>query len=456
MSAPTAPGAATLPDLPTDEHYARNLVDGAWGFPAAPYEFEIRNPLDSTITTVVPLSSRFDVARAVAAAAAAAPGWAADRERREELLSRLAETLTARADDVAALQALETGIDVADARAATAGIAAVAHGVADRAEDAATPGVTGHVLSWGLPLLEVLAAVGPQLAVGRTVVVKPSLRAPMSAVVLAHLATEIGFPPGVVNVVQGTAEDVGAALCGSTELVLMHVRGSSRTLDLATRAQARTGVPVSLLPGGGNVAVVGPDTGEGDLATLAGEVARAVRVNSAGGPLGLPVLAVHESRHDRVVDAVLAALADVHPAPLPTEPLRRRTIATVEELRGAGLTVRAGGALPDDVRHRMGWVVPPTVLTGATLADRPEPGGPAPRGPVLDVRTWRAPQELGRALTRPRHRSGTAAVWGLADDALAAAALPHALVLRGQGPASALAAGRLADAWSSPTTGSHS
>lgn len=341
MSAPTATGAgdatvAALPELPDDEHYARNLVDGVWRFPAAPYEFEIRNPLDSTITTVVPLSSRFDVAAAVSAAAAAAPGWAADPARRTEVLGRLAEVLARRGDELAALQALETGLDVADARPAVAGIATVARHWADRAgRTAGDPGVTVHVLSWGLPLAEAVAALLPQLATGRTVVVKPSLRAPMSAVALAHLATEVGVPPGVINIVQGTAEDVGAALCGSTEPVLRHVRGSRRARDLAGRAGVRTGVPGSAVAGGGNVAVVGPDVDDAAVAAVAGAVAAAVRVNSAGGPLGLPTLAVHDTVADRVVDAVVGALDGLVAAPLPTEPIRRRTMARIEWLREA-------------------------------------------------------------------------------------------------------------------------
>lgn len=210
-------------------------------------------------------------------------------------------------------------------------------------------------------------------------------------------------------------------------------------------------MPGSFVRGGGNVAIVGPDADP--LAAVAAAVADAVRVHSAGGPLGLPTLLVHEAVHDRVVDAVLAALPAVAAAPLPSEPVRRRALALVEELRAAGLDVRTGGAVPDDVRHRMGWVLPPTVLTGGVLGHGPPPGGAVPLGPVLDVRAWRTTAELAGAFADPRYRSGTAAVWGLADGELAGAALPHSLVLRCAGPAAALAVGGVAPGWLSATPG---
>src|SRR5215470_2488346 len=202
------PAAGGSDDLPGDEHFARNLIGGSWRFPAAPYEYEIRSPVDSTITTVVPLSSRFDVARAVAAAA--------DAARRAELLARLAGELDRLAPRLVALQATESGLAAADARSVVDGAARLARTLAATGPPAGRPaGVTGHVLSWGLPLFEIASAVLPPLATGHTAVVKPSLRAPLSAAAFGYLAARAGFPPGVLNIVQGTADDVGAALLGT-------------------------------------------------------------------------------------------------------------------------------------------------------------------------------------------------------------------------------------------------
>src|SRR5262245_57032049 len=86
VSQPTV--AAPAPEfalLPESDHFARNLIGGRWVFPAAPYDFQVRNPLDSTETAVVPLSSRFDVDRAVEAADAAGPQWRAPQWRAERI-----------------------------------------------------------------------------------------------------------------------------------------------------------------------------------------------------------------------------------------------------------------------------------------------------------------------------------------------------------------------------------
>lgn len=422
--------------LPTGDLYARNLIDGAWRFPAAPYEFEIRNPLDSTITATVPLSSRFDVARAVRAADVAAPGWAADSGLRFSLLSRLAGAMQTLAPALSALQRAETGLDPADSDQVATALVRIVRDAAGRTSSG-TPGVSGHILSWGTPLLE-LAAVVSDLAAGHTVVVKPSLRAPLSAVAVAHLATELGFPPGVINVVQGTGEDVGAALCGAAEFARLHVRASERTLAQATRATSVTAVPLGVVRAGGNVAVAGRDA---DPARVAAAVVDALRVHSTGGPLGLPDLAVQADVADAVIEAVVSAVEGIRPAPLPTETLRRRALARVRRLERAGLTILTGGAPPDDIRHRMGWVLPPTVVKSTLVNDATEP-----LGPVLTVRTWRRLDELAETFTHARHVNGMASVFGL-DPADCAVVLPHPVLLRESGPAAGLAESRLPAGW---------
>jgi acyl-CoA reductase-like NAD-dependent aldehyde dehydrogenase len=439
--------------MPGDEHFGRNLIGGRWQFPAAPFEFEIRNPLDSTVTTVVPLSSRFDVARAVAAARAATRPWSADADMRHSLLAQLVDQMDLLTGPLAQLQSLETGLAPADSCAAVAAVIQLARVLlatrADDAGDEEADGVSGHILSWGLPFAEVVCSVLPDLLAGRTVVVKPSLRAPMSAATFAYLATRLSFPPGVINVVQGTGVDAGAALAGTRELAALYVRASDRTLGQAARAAMVTGTRLHPLREGGNLVLAGRGADPDQVAAV---VTEALRVHSAGGPLHLPLLSVQAEAAGQVVDAVLARLPGCVPAPLPTEPLRTRALSQVAALRAEGARVLRGGMVPDDAAHRMGWLLPPTVVTAGAMR-----GGPGshsrgtsagePLGPVLTVVTWRSPAELTGTLPHPRYADAVACVWAVDDDELAAARLPHAVILRDAAPMNALHDGLLPAAW---------
>jgi acyl-CoA reductase-like NAD-dependent aldehyde dehydrogenase len=479
--------------LLADDEFARNLIGGRWLFPAAPYEFEIRSPLDSTAVAVVPLSSRIDVARAVEAAHSAKSAWSADPAERQRLCTRLVAEMSRLAEPLAALQALETGLAAADSQRSVQALMGFCRRLLAGPPAASGPGVSAHVLSWGLPLAEVVCAVLPHLLAGRTAVVKPSLRAPLSAVAFAHLATRVGMPPGVVNLVQGTGLDVGAALFATPGLATLHVRGGDRTLAAAARATGvpvvalrgggnvaaaratgvpvialrgggnvaaaratgvpvialrggdrtlaaaarATGVPVIALRGGGNVAVAGA---EADPAKVAEAVVEAIRLHSTGGPLGLTMLAVHDSLVGDVTEAVVARLRDCRPAPLPTEALRRRSVENVASFPEA--RVLLGGTVPDDAAHRMGWLLPPVVVAALGPPDVPA----EPIGPVLTITRWRQPADVTAWLAHPRYSDGIASVWGM-DPAAMRDALPQRTIVDSAGPADALRDGRLPLAW---------
>lgn len=411
-----------------DEEFARNLVDGRWRFPAAPYEFEIRSPRDSRVVACVPLSSRFDVDTAVRAGARAVAAWAADPAARLRVVARAVADLDRLTGPVAELVATETGLELTDAvEQVRTGVRWARHWVALAAVDDAgppavrAPGVAGVVLGWGAPFLEAVSGILPLLLRGHAVVVKPSLRAPLSAVVLAHRLTAAGLPDGVLGVVQGTGTDVGAALAGRGDLAVLHVRGGERTLDLAARAVASTGVPLHPLRAGGNVLLAGRDA---DPALVAATVAAGIRLHNASGPAAVPWLVVHADTAGPVVDAVVAAVSATRPAPLPTEPVRERALAAVRALGRLGGRVLTGGGVPDDVAHRMGWLVPATVVTVGAVGSRLGPRSDddpwrEPLGPVVAVATWRAPSDLADAFSRSRFGDGIGWVHRVGDDAAA-------------------------------------
>lgn len=161
------------------------------------------------------------------------------------------------------------------------------------------------------------------------------------------------------------------------------------------------------------------------------------------------MLCVHVGIADRLADALLTRLRACQPAPLPTEPLRNRAIAQITAMVAAGAHVISGGVIPDDARHRMGWILPPTVLEAGTVQDwaaaarMPD----EPVGPVLAVLTWRSPADMAGIFRHPRHADGIASIWALDDADVAAADLPHATILRQAPPIMALANGSLPAAW---------
>lgn len=443
--------------LPTDEHYARNLIGGNWKFPAAPYEFEIRNPADSTISAVVPLSSRFDVASAYRFAADAAAGVWANPAARMPLLHAVLDRLVGAAEGLAQLQSLETGLSLHDSRSlvnATLDIARTllscgALAAAPTPTCAGKPAVSGHILSWGAPFTEVVTSVVPALIRGDSVIVKPSLRGPLSPVAFALLATDAGLPAGVLNIVQGTGGggDIGADLIGRRELSALYVRGSERTIAQAERARSRSGVALHVLRGGGNVVIVGPELSS-NLDAVVDTITSAVRIHSAGGPFGLPLLAVHTSYAVQLVQAVQHRLADTAAAPLPTEPLRSRAIERIKGLVNRGARVAVGGtAIPDDIAHRMSWRLPPTVLLlGAPdSAAVGQEQATAPLGPVLSVATWDRASQLPALFTATRARDGVASVWG--TDEAVAAGLPHGRIVAGVDAPGLPFAATLAPGW---------
>lgn len=420
--------------LPTDDVYSRNYIGGEWVFPAAPYEFEIRNPADSTITAVVPLSSRNDVNRAIAAAQAIDKGEWADPERRVQLLMALLDRLNALEPELVKLQCGETGLSAEDSAAALRATLAVARALVFEVEgraDCRQQGASGHVLSWGLPLAEMLTSVFATLVRGMSVVVKPSLRGPLSPVAVALAATQVGFPPGSINVVQGTGVDVGAALIGSSLLDELHVHGNPGTLAQARRAEPRTGVPLRTLSAGGNVAIIYPEIDDRQISAMAAKAAVGLRIHSTGGPFGQTTVAVHDSVAPRALEALVSEVGVVSPAPLPSEPLRRVAMSRVQRLGADGGRTMVGRPIPDDIEHRMGWRMPPVVTdlgNAATAAGRLNSAG-EPLGPVLTVVRWTSHDDLDQLFAGQRYRAGYASTWGegFADDRVTFGAVARSL-----------------------------
>jgi aldehyde dehydrogenase (NAD+) len=306
---------------------------------------------------------------------------------RRELLLRVADGIAAAADELAGLMALEMGQPFRAARAGTLHAAEWFRyyaGWADKIEGAVVPaapgtvldyvtpepyGVVAAIIPWNGPVISLALKVAPAIAAGNCVVLKPPEQAPLSSLAFARVCHAAGVPAGVVNVVPGGAE-AGAALCGHAGVDKITFTGGDVAARAVAIAAAEHHTPVVLELGGKSASVVFEDA---DPAT-AGKLAAILGVsqNSGQGCFFPTRLLVQRSRHDEVVEAVLATVAGFRlgdpfdPAttmgPVAGEATCERIVALVERAarEGDGTLLaggaRAGGDLAD------GSYVEPTVF----------------------------------------------------------------------------------------------
>ncbi|MEQ3549844.1 aldehyde dehydrogenase family protein [Pseudonocardia nematodicida] len=324
-----------------------------------------------------------DVAEAAATARRALPDWSRTTgDRRAELLTDLATAYDARREEIAALVTEQNGAVITRSRRTngTRPVALYRH-YAERARslDRETPwpsgrgvtrrepaGVVGAIVPWNAPQSLLAAKLGPALAAGCTVVVKPSPETSLDALLLAELATAAGIPPGVLNVVTG-GRGTGAALVGCADVDMVSFTGSTAAgRGIAARCGERL-VPLLAELGGKSAAVVLDDA---DPALLATHLIRTCLPNTGQVCYSCTRLIVPRARFDELVDvattvlsrAVLGDPAD--PAsdfgPLVSAAQRARVEDYLRSARDEGSRVALGGGRPAGLPE--GFYVEPTVL----------------------------------------------------------------------------------------------
>ncbi|MET0419140.1 MAG: aldehyde dehydrogenase family protein, partial [Actinoplanes sp.] len=272
--------AAPPSQLPDALRLRRDLhVGGEWTSPAGTDVIEVENPTTGELVGQVPAGTAADVDRAVAAARAAFPGWAATAPaQRSAHLDRLHSALAARAEDLARTIAVELGAPLKLAtrvqvalplivlrdHVALAAQAPVEESIGNSLVVREPIGVVGAITPWNYPLHQVMAKLAPALAAGCTVVLKPSELTPLTAYLLFDAVTEAGLPPGVLNLVTGTGPVVGEALAGQPDVDLVSFTGSPATGARIMRLAADRIARVALELGGKSANVILPDA---DLGT---------------------------------------------------------------------------------------------------------------------------------------------------------------------------------------------
>ncbi len=252
-------------------------INGAWVAPAQANDLAVIDPSTEQTCGVISLGDQADTDAAVAAARAAFPAWSAlSLEERLAPLERLYTIYKSRKADMSAAMSSEMGAPKALSESSQWGAGAGHIKEAIRAARAYAferqsgddwlfhepIGVAALITPWNWPMNQVTLKVIPALAVGCTVVLKPSEIAPLSSVVLAEMMDEAGFPPGVFNMVNGDGAGVGTQLSVHPDVDMVSFTGSTRAGALITKAAADTVKRVSLELGGKGANVIFADADE--------------------------------------------------------------------------------------------------------------------------------------------------------------------------------------------------
>ncbi|WP_242484624.1 MULTISPECIES: aldehyde dehydrogenase family protein [unclassified Rhodococcus (in: high G+C Gram-positive bacteria)] len=232
-------------------------------------------------------------------------------------------------------------------------------------------GVIGVITPWNVPLNQAARACAPALAAGNTVVVKPSESTSASTVRLAQLATEVGFPAGVFNVVLGTGQDAGAALVAHPDVSKVAFTGSVGTGRAIGHVAADRIIPVTLELGGksANIVFADADVEKAVAGSLLAFTANAGQVCSAGTRL-----LVHRSIHDEVVQKLAASAAAVRPGrdigPLITRAQFERVQEYFKIAESEGAQAVTGGTVSVVAQETGGFYIDPTVYIGVDNSAR--------------------------------------------------------------------------------------
>ncbi|HVH47349.1 MAG TPA: NAD-dependent succinate-semialdehyde dehydrogenase [Labilithrix sp.] len=223
-----------------------NLIGASWVKAQDGREFPVQNPATDEVIAKVPLSGKVETRAAIQAAADALPAWRARSAiERAKPLRKLADLMLAKTEELARLMTLEQGKPLAESRGEIAYAASFLEWAAEEAKrvygetvPASDPkkrilvlrqpvGVTACITPWNFPAAMITRKLGPALAAGCTMVVKPAELTPLSALALAELALEAGIPPGVMNVVTGEPQAIGAELLSNPLVRKLSFTGST-------------------------------------------------------------------------------------------------------------------------------------------------------------------------------------------------------------------------------------
>jgi aldehyde dehydrogenase (NAD+) len=393
------------------------FIDGEFVDSEARSRIPVLNPHDNSLITEVSEAQKADIDRAVAAARMAFPAWAKmaamDRGR---LLLKLADAIEANAEDLARLESIDTGHPLRDTRGLDVVRTAVTFryfgGMADKFQGSVVPveqgflnyvlrepvGVVGQIVPWNFPLMFTSWKMGPALAAGNTVVMKPAELTPLSTLHIAELARQVGFPKGVINIVPGYGNVAGQYLAEHPEVDKIAFTGSTAVGRKIVQASAGNLKRVQLELGGKGANIVFDDA---NVKAAIGGSAFAIFHNQGQACIAGSRLILHERIADQFLEGFIALARSIklgnpldpttEMGPLTSQQHRDRVLAYCKVAREEGGEVLLGGRPPERDELAKGCYVEPTVVR-AKPADRVSQEEVF--GPFVTVTTFRDDDEV--------------------------------------------------------------
>ena len=374
------------------------LIDGQWVEATSGKTFPTFNPATGEVLGYVADGEKEDIDRAVRAARKAfdqGPWRKMTTSNRGKLIWKLADLIEAHLEEFAELETLDNGKPITVARVADVPLAAdlfrYMAGWATKIEGNTIPisvpftpgaeyhaytlrepiGVVGQIIPWNFPLLMAAWKLGPALAAGCTVVLKPAEQTPLSAILLGELICEAGFPNGVVNVVTGFGETAGAALAAHPNIEKVAFTGSTEVGKLIVNAAAGDLKKITLELGGKSPNILLKDA---ELNMAIPGVASAIFFNQGQCCCAGSRLYVEKGLFDQVVEGVAEQAKkikigpgldpDTQMGPLVSDEQQKRVLDYLESGFSEGAKAITGGGKAGDA----GYFVQPTVLVDTTPA----------------------------------------------------------------------------------------
>src|SRR3954463_7670517 len=368
------------------------LINNKWVDAVSGKTFPTYDPSTGEVLAQVAEGDRADIDLAVKAARKAfdnGPWRKMTPSERGRLIWKLGDLIDQHLEEFAFLESLDNGKPLTVARAADVPLAAELFrymaGWATKLEGNTIPlsvpytpgakylsytlrepvGVVGQIIPWDFPLLMAAWKLGPVLATGCTVVLKPAEQTPLSALKLGELFLEAGFPEGVVNIVPGYGETAGAALAAHNDVDKIAFTGSTEVGKLIVQAALGNLKKVSLELGGKSPNIIMKDA---DLKTAIPGAASAIFFNHGKGCCAGSRLYVHKSIFDEVTEGVAnqakkirvgpGMSPDTQMGPLVSDEQLARVCGYLESGKSEGAKALSGGVRKGD----KGYFVEPTVL----------------------------------------------------------------------------------------------